>query len=485
MTDSIFFRPARGWVGDVIPLHHEGEYWLFYLHDRRDPAQPGTAWNLVRTRDFVEYEDAGVALPHGDASSQDLNAYTGSVVADGGRHHLFYTGYNPAFTDEATGTPLQVVMHAVSDDGMRSWTKLPEDTFGAPGAGYEPGDWRDPFVFRTSPGEPWRMLLAARRDSGPERRRGLIAECRSDDLRSWTTVEPFWDPSLYVAHECPDVFRIGDWWYLVYSEFSDRFCTRYRMARTPDGPWQAPAHDALDGRAFYAAKTAGDAGRRFAFGWIPSREDERDDGAWQWAGDLAVHELVQQRDGTLAVALPGEVRAAFAQETPTVFRPVLGTWAGDGPSWRAEAPDAYAVLVTDDDLPDQCLVSVVVDIAPGTTECGVLLRTSADGDEGYVVRLEPRRQRMVFDRWPRRRTGPMQWQISGDVPHAVELERPCDLPPGRHVLDIVVDGTACIAYLDGRVAMSARSYDRRGGGLGLFVGEGSASFTGITVTTRT
>ena len=86
-----------------------------------------------------------------------------------------------------------------------------------------------------------------------------------------------------------------------------------------------------------------------------------------------------------------------------------------------------------------------------------------DGDEGYVLRLEPKRGRMVFDRWPRQVTGDAQWQISGDVPFEIELERPCDLAPGEHTLEVVVDGDLCVAVLDRQVALSTRLYDRRRG----------------------
>ena len=124
------------------------------------------------------------------------------------------------------------------------------------------------------------------------------------------------------------------------------------------------------------------------------------------------------------------------------------------------------------------------DIAPGTTECGVLLRASDDGDEGYAIRLEPRRGRMVFDRWPRRRTGDGQWEVSGDVPFVIELERPCDLPPGEHTLEVVVDGDLCVANLDGRTSLSTRIYDRPSGRLGVFVGEGAVVVNGCRVRTR-
>ncbi|WP_149205471.1 GH32 C-terminal domain-containing protein [Actinotalea subterranea] len=478
---SLLYRPPSGWVGDVIPHFHDGEFWLYFLHDQRDPAV-GMPWRTVRTRDFVHFEDGGVAIPSGGPAAEDFNAYTGSLVTDDGRVHLFYTAQNPERCDPVTGQPYQLVAHAVSDDDMRTWRKLPEETFGAPD-GYVLGDWRDPFVFRVSADEPWRMLLAARSAAAPERRSGLIAQLRSTDLHTWTVDTPFWAPDLYMAHECPDVFTDGDRWYLMYSEFTESFATRYRVAPGPDGPWAVPNRDTVDGRGFYAAKTVAGLGRRFAVGWIPSKAGERDDGAWDWAGDMAVHEVVAEDDGQLSFRLPQSIADAYVSSADRTWRPVLGDWEQEREGVSVSAPDGYAASHTGP-LPSECLLSVDIELAPGTSAAGIVLRAGPDAETGYRIRLEPRRGRMTFDRWPRLRTGPMQWQISGDVPHAVELERPADLHPGRHHLDVLVDGTCVIAYLDGAVAMSARMYDHRDGGLGLFVQEGSSSFTNLNVLTR-
>jgi len=128
---------------------------------------------------------------------------------------------------------------------------------------------------------------------------------------------------------------------------------------------------------------------------------------------------------------------------------------------------------------------VTLQIEPDTTECGLLLRSSIDGDVSYILRLEPKRGRLVFDRWPRTATGDAQWQVSGDVPFDVELERPCDLSPGEHALEVVVDGDLLVAVLDRQVALSARIYDRPDGRIGIFLGEGSATIHELQVRQRT
>lgn len=457
-------------MGDVIPWQEDGVFHLFYLHEERRTPKTGMPWLRIETTDLVEFAESGVALASGGPDASDFNVYTGSIVRDErGVHHAFYTGQNPDARG-ADGLPLQVVMHATSDDGMRTWRRHPEETFGAT-PGYETADWRDPFVFRDDAAGLWRMLITARHDSGPQRRRGVIAQCVSRDLRTWEPAAPFWDPRRFLAHECPEVFQWGDWWYLVSSEFSESFTTRYRMARSLDGPWLVPEHDTLDGRAYYAAKSAERDGRRFFFGWIATREGACDDGAWQWAGTLSVLEAEQRADGTLAFHPPAELRDAYGAAS-------TGIEVRDG---TLSAPDGYRQVVSADDAPDSFRLTARFEVAESTTECGVLLRASTDGEDSYAIRLEPRRGRLVFDRWPRRRTGGEQWQISGDVPFAVELERPCSAEPGVHVLDILVDGDICVATLDDATVLSTRLYDRTAGRVGFFVGEGSAVLHGLTV----
>lgn len=475
MNPPAFFRPRDAWVGDVIPWSDGNELFLYYLHEQRVTPKPGTPWHLVTTSDAVTFHDHGEAFAAGRADEADFNVYTGSIVEHpAGTHHLFYTGQNPNHRG-ADGRAVQLVMHATSSDGMASWARHSAHAFGATG-GYETGDWRDPFVFFDPEAGLWRMLIAARHVDGPERRRGVIAQCTSEDLLTWEPAEPFWDPRRYITHECPEVFQMGEWWYLVYSEFSESFTTRYRISRSPSGPWEVPLLDAIDGRAFYAAKSAELAGRRYFFGWIATRAGETDDGAWQWAGTLSVLEAVQRIDGTLDFALVPEFLESFDDALPTSQGVAANTFI--------DTRDGYTAVVSAAPTAPECRITAQIDIDAGTVECGLLLRSSADGDTGYAVRLEPRRGRVVFDRWPRPTTGGEQWQVSGDVPFDVALERPCDLTPGRHTIDVVLAGDICVVNIDGRVALSTRVYDHPSGHTGFFVGEGSATLVDMVVSQR-
>ncbi|MGW9111881.1 glycoside hydrolase [Microbacterium sp. NPDC055683] len=472
MSQRGFYQPRDGWVGDVIPWQEDGVLQLFYLHETRQEPKEGMPWHRVSTENLVDFTEHGEAIASGGSDADDFNVYTGSIVRDDeGVHHAFYTGQNPERRG-SDGRALQLVLHATSDDGMSSWQRHPGHTFGAT-PGYETGDWRDPFVFRDESTGLWRMLITARHDNGPDRRRGVVAQCTSRDLIHWEPVAPFWDPRRCVAHECPEVFQWGDWWYLVSSEFSDAFTTRYRMARSLDGPWIVPEHDTLDSRAFYAAKSAARGDRRFFFGWIATREGGTDDGAWQWAGTMSVVEAEQRPDGTLAFHPTRELRDTFG--APIAALPARTTLS---------APDGYAQLLSDGEAGESFRLIARFDVEERTRECGILIRVGADEESGYSLRLEPHRGRLVFDRWPRRSTGTEQWQISGDVPYLIELERPVDLAPGEHELEVIVDGELCVATVDDTTVLSTRLYDHPTGRIGAFVGEGDATLVEFTLRTR-
>lgn len=464
---SVFYKPADGWAADFIPFYWDGEFHLFYLKDYRDKANhgEGTPWFHLGTRDFVNFVDYGEAIPRGGEADQDLYIFTGCVYEHDGLFHIFYTGHNPHL--RAAGKPEQAVMHATSHD-LITWEKDPANPlFFADFDRFEPHDWRDPFVFWNEDTQEFQMLLAARVKEGPYNRRGVTALAASKDLKTWYVCDHFWAPGLYYTHECPDLFRWGDWWYQVYSTFSERMVTHYRMSRTLAGPWGAPVNDTFDGRAFYAAKTASDGDRRFVFGWDPSRTGETDTGSWNWGGNLVVHEVFQQPDGSLTVSPPPEVVAAFGTPCSLSPEPQMGSWALKDEAISVDATGAFAWCRLGE-MPVGCRIEATVRFSEDTRGCGLILRSDKALDKGYLVRLEPGRRRVVFDRFPR----------PGDEPPIIE--RPLKLAPGAPVkLRVLVEDTVIVVYVNDEVALSTRGYEHRHGDVGLFVSEGAATFSDL------
>lgn len=453
VTSGLFYRPEGGWVGDPMPCYYRGEFYVFYQCDRRDPApypngQP-FGWSLFKTGNLRSGVDYGEVLNHGDWDSSERFLYAGSVINVDDVFWAFYTGANRSFADG--DDPAETFMIATSLDGI-TWTKRPELSFASP-EGFEKDFFRDPVVIFDPDIECYRLLVAGRHDSGPRVRRGCLLEYRSTDLENWTFEKVFWSPATHHLLQMPDLFQIGDWWYLLYSEYDDQRRTRYRMSRSADGPWIAPADDCFDGRAFYAARTIDVDGRRLIFGWNPTRADDDDLGAWVWGGNLVVHDVVQRANGTLGVQPNREILAGRFDE-PEVSIGSLDLAREDG----------YAEHILIEQSTDQFRVDFDVRIEEETFEFGLKLYENSETDLGYVLHFTPGDARVRFDLMPN-----YPWFLMQNR----GLWRPVPLPVGsQHHVTVVVDDDICIAYVDD-VALSARVTRRPGHEIKLYVNGGS------------
>ncbi len=467
---GVFFRPDCGVCGDFIPTYHQekGTFELYYLLDYRDIPKhgEGTPWRRVSTKDFVHFTEDGEMVSRGTPEEQDLFVFTGCVVNFDGEYHLYYTGHNHYLPER--GGCGEAIMHAVSEDGDH-WVKVPEDTFYAPdGEGIEKNDWRDPFVFWNEEENCYWMLLCTRKQTGPSRRRGATGYLTSTDLRHWEYQGSLWNPSLCWCPECPDIFRWGKYWYLIYSTFceSEGMRTYYRIAESPRGPWKNPGNNSLEGRAFYAGKTAADGKNRYIFGWNPTREGDRDSGIWQWGGNLVVHKLMQNPDGTLRVGMPETIPSCYPETQAFSLSKELGEAELSADGCLLRAPDGFS-MVRLSGAPRNCMLSFDIRMEPGTDGAGVMLRAEEDLNSGYYLRLEPNRGKLTFD--PEKRA----------CDHA-DIERYVRLEPGAtHHVTIILDDTVFLAYLDDSVALSARMYDIEGKEMAFFAFDGGAQITNV------
>lgn len=474
---NIFYKPKDGWVGDTIPFAHDGKFYIYYLHDERkgntqDEYGYRTSWNLLITEDGVNVKDCKVVLPVGEYDDADYACYTGSVIeGNDGNFHMFYTAqnnYNPKYHRD--GKPLQYVAHAISTD-LINWEKLPELTFGADERIYEPFDWRDPFVFYNEEEKCFDMLLAARLRGASEKNGGCVGLCRSYDLLHWEAKEPFYNPESYMTHECPDLFKLGNKWYLVYSTFSEKFVTHYRMSDKLSGPWTSPIEDTFDARAFYAAKTAQVGDKRMAFAWVPTKRGESDFGQYEWGGNFIAHEINQTTDNKLTVKPAEGLINMFNKESVNkkINKVEIENYEGE---------KSYVI----DGMKDTCMIEAVIEFSEGVRSFGIGLRQDSALANGYYLRFEPFYNRIVADMWPRRIRGVNQWYVDGDKPFMVELERPFDyksLKDNKVHIRVVADGSIICLYVNDITALTMRAYNLNRTNWGFFVKDGSIRVSDI------
>ena len=178
---KLFYEPNNAYFGDCMPFYHDDTFYVFHQRDARNPRpfEP-FEWSLSTTKDFVHYEDKGVAIPKEGDDSPEQYIFAGSVFEGNHKFHAIYTAYNRDFA--AQGKDAQVLMSAESDD-LLNWKKTGKFVLPAP-EGYDGNDWRDPFILWEEESQQYIMILGARKLE-PEELSGLHQKiCRNGILRA-------------------------------------------------------------------------------------------------------------------------------------------------------------------------------------------------------------------------------------------------------------------------------------------------------------
>lgn len=457
--NRLYYQPKGFWFGDCMPFGKDGKFYLFHQRDTRKPGPFGEpfGWSLATTEDFVSYTDLGEVIPSGGDDAQDQFIFAGSIFeAKDGLYHAFYTGYNRDYP--VKGKPAQVLMHAVSSD-LVHWNKTEDKLTFTPQKGYDKNDWRDPFVLWNEEKKEYLLILGARKLDGKKEINGCTVQFTSKDLKKWDFKGQFWAPHIYTMHEMPDLFRIGSWWYLLISEYSDKNKIVYRMSKSLNGPWIAPTDDAFDGRAYYAGRTFCLNGQRILFGWVPTKENCDDLGNFEWGGTFVAHEIYQRKDGTLGAKVPDTVWNAF--------RP-----AERIPDTRLRTIDSREETMLVRHSGDLFCFESDVTFGENTRSFAVRLYENSDTGEAYQFVFSVGENRFIFEKSPNQ-----PWFQCMNL----GLDRPISLNDGQtYHIRLIVDDTIATLYVDG-VALNVRMYTKPGDGLSVFVTDGSLDISNVTV----
>lgn len=309
---DIYYKSAVGYCADPMPFYDPvaQNFKVLYLQDYLDNQQftYHPIWG-VETKDGTSYTSLGELIHCGAANELDAALGTGSTIYKDGEYFTFYTAHS-ANADNTAGIT-EAVMLATSKD-FKNWEKNRQLII-AGGDVYDSKDFRDPLVFQGEDGK-YHLLIATKLKSNGK---GVLADFVSDNLLDWNDNGVFMTMMWDRFYECPDIFKMGDWWYLLYSEQADFMRKiQYFKGRTLDelkastkddaGLWPDYKEGILDSRGTYAGKTASDGTNRYLWGWNARRNGFTNDNSYNWGGNLVMHKIVQHEDGTISL---GEVPA--------------------------------------------------------------------------------------------------------------------------------------------------------------------------------
>ena len=458
---QLYYQPDGIWVGDIMPYGKDGSFYVYHQRDTRNPGPFGEpfGWALATTKDFVTYKDYGESLKRGTDEEADQFIYAGSVFEAQGCFHAFYTGYNREFLK--AGKTSQTLLHATSQDGI-NWEKSKEALEIPPQSGYDRRNWRDPFVLWDEERQEYLLILGARKGEDKRKQTGRLVSFTSKDLEKWEFQGDFWSPGICTMFEMPEIFKMGDWWYLVFSEYSDGNKIHYRMSKSLYGPWIAPKDDAFDGRAYYAGRTAFDGKRRVLFGWVPTRDGDDDKNSYLWGGTFVPHEVFQREDGTLGVKPLDSVMEAFSG-WKDLFNPCMKTIDIKQESVLCEEAGVLTALET------------YLTFEEGTREISIKFYEDLETGVSYEYRFYVEENRIVFNKCPN-----YPWYQCFNI----GLERPIALNAGEEYhIQLIVDNDIATLYVNG-TALNVRLCDRPGNALSITVMNGAIKTRGTKISTE-
>lgn len=373
---DLYYKPAVGCVGDPMPFYDPvaRDFKVLYLQDYR-PNQPYTYHPIwcVSTSDAASYTSLGELVSCGAANEIDAAIGTGSTIYEDGVYYTFYTAHSADASQ--TGGYGEAVMLSTSRD-FRNWEKN-RSLLITPGDTYDKRDFRDPFVFKGDDGL-FHMLVSTRKEG-----KGVIVEYTSPDLLDWADNGVFMTMMWDRFYECPDLFKMGDWWYLVYSEqhdairrvqyFKGRTLAELKATTANDaGIWPDGHEGFLDSRGFYAGKTASDGTDRYIWGWCGTRAGENNLSGFDWAGNLVAHKLIQHPDGTLTLGEAPALQRHFGDASS------VGSFTLTGDDHRLMKRLGYTNRV-----------SFTVKVSDPSDRFGISLSRGSDSDKYYTLVINP------------------------------------------------------------------------------------------------
>lgn len=444
-SEEVFTQPFQYFVlpghntgvGDCMPFARDGRYCLYYLFDRRGHASKkglgAHQWAQVSSADLKHWTIHPMAI--GITEQWEGSICTGSLIQREGKTYAFYA------VRMADGSPARLTW-AVSEDGVHFTKSGRQFSLSAP---YEPVSARDPMVFCDAEGVYHMLVTTSLADQGA--RGGCLAHLTSTDLLNWSQHDPFIVPGYTDQPECSDYFEWNGWYYLVFSNYAT---ARYRMSRSPLGPWLRPPVDELDACEVQVPKTAVYKGRRFSTGFLARRPRT-------YAGNAITHEIFQRADGTLGVKHLEEILPQMQAAT-----------CAD--SALLQAGSGYAAI----DLPktpgDFRLKATLKPETKGTL-MGVCIGL---GEASYQIELNPAAGTVSIIR----PNESFSYGCGRDLLCCVDLS-------GGKTIDLIIRGDILDMTLDDGRAMAMRLDDNTDAGatVSLYAQAGSLSITGIQLMT--
>ena len=282
------FEPKKGWINDPNGMiFFKGKYHAFFQYNPHSVQCVNMHWGHAVSDDLINWEELPPAIVP-DNKYETVGCWSGGAVVRDDVLYLYYTSNSKEFG--------QTVSLVTSEDGMNffKYEKNPIiETYHQEGS----ADFRDPNVSLID--GKYYLVIGTGKDGT-----GKTLLYTSADLINWEYSSVlFEDENLVRIVECPDFFKLGDKYVLMFSridkekdgvafivgDFDGKKLVNYTVSIPEIGPY------------FYAPQSfCDDKGRRIVIAWM-SRWSKKIAENETYAGALSIPRELFFKDGQICM----------------------------------------------------------------------------------------------------------------------------------------------------------------------------------------
>jgi len=450
-----YWRPKGDlFVGDCMPFYKDGTYSFYWLLDSAHHASlkglGGHQWALSTTTDLKTWKQEPVVL--GIDEEWEKSICTGSIVYYKNQYYAFYA----TRLIDKDGKVNEQLSYAISPDGIH-FDKQKPNPFYTSAPGYSKRDFRDPKVFVDEKTGEFHLLVSSwQENSVLQHAGGALVHLTSKDLKNWKVLDPVLTGQSSVP-ECPDYFLWNGWYYLIYGDNGD---TYYVKSKNPYGPWEEPRYQAINESWNNVVKTAAFTNnRRISAGWIPSRDQNKDDGGERFGGNAIFRELTQEKDGTLNSGFPKEMIYETQAALNLSYKADLNSSLNESNGFTINAANGVGAVHAEA-LPLNYRLTMEIEPTTALEEYGLNLRSKDKSDGGYRLNLSPNSQTVSLGNTMIRAVKGLDKNIKVDI--IVKDD----------IIDVSIDNKRCIIN---------RTPEQKGTFLWFYAKHGTAKFKNVTI----
>jgi beta-fructofuranosidase len=199
--------------------------------------------------------------------------------------------------------------------------------------------------------------------------------------------------------------------------------------------------------------------RRIAAGWIPSRDQNKDDGGERFGGNAIFRELTQEKDGTLNSGFPKEMIFETQAALSLSFKADVNSSLNEPNGFTINAANGVGAVHAEA-LPLNYRITMEIEPTTALEEYGLNLRSKERSDGGYRLNFSPNSQAVSLGNTMIRAVKGLDKNIKVDI--IVKDD----------IIDVSIDNKRCIVN---------RTPEQKGPFLWFYAKHGTVKFKNVTV----